>query len=274
MNRTFATGLITASLLAATAGAQMRDNTQPTMTCDDDHSQSDSIRHCEMREQTIAYPGQLTIDGRQNGGVSVKGWSRNDVLVRMKVTAQGATDSEAASLASQVHVSTSAGQIAADGPSTSDNRSWSVSYEVFAPHQANLQIKTHNGGVHLADLNGNIQFTAVNGGVHLQRLAGNVHGQTTNGGVHVELAGTRWDGTGMDVTTTNGGVHIEMPSTYSAHLDTSTANGSLHVDGVTLPTTAENGRHERPRQVSTDIGGGGATLHIVTTNGGVHVSRS
>jgi Toastrack DUF4097 len=269
----FIGAVLGACLLSATAVAQMQNNTQPMLQCNDVNG-GDSARYCEMRQQTIAYPGQLNIDGGRNGGVSVKGWDRADVLVRMKVTASAQSDNEAKTLVSQVQVSMNGGRIAASGPAAGDHQWWSVSYEIFAPHQANVEIATHNGGVHIADIGGNIEFAATNGGVHLARLAGNVHGHTTNGGVHIELAGSRWDGAGMDVTTTNGGVHVEMPTNYSAHLDTSTANGGLHVDGLVMPLSAAPEHGRRPRQLSTDVGSGGATLHFATTNGGVHVSRS
>ena len=42
-----------------------------------------------MREQTIAYGGRLTVDGGNNGGVSIKGWDNASVLVRSKVKLHG-----------------------------------------------------------------------------------------------------------------------------------------------------------------------------------------
>lgn len=148
------------------------------------------------------------------------------------------------------------------------NHNWSVSYEIFAPRQSDLNLKTHNGGIHLADLRGNIDFDALNGGVTLQRLAGDVHGHTTNGGLHVELAGNRWDGQGMNVDTTNGGVKMDIPSSYSAHIETSTVNGGVDVE---FPVTVK-GRIDK--NLSFDIGSGGPTVRVTTTNGGVRIRKS
>ena len=86
------------------------------------------------------------------------------------------------------------------------NQNWSVSYEVFVPRSADLTLKTHNGGISIADVRGNIQFDTLNGGVNLKNLAGDVEGRTTNGGINITLAGNRWDGTKLDARTTNGGV--------------------------------------------------------------------
>ena len=44
------------------------------------------VGNCEIREQTLAPSGgTIAIDGRQNGGVSVKGWDQDQVLVRARV---------------------------------------------------------------------------------------------------------------------------------------------------------------------------------------------
>ena len=259
--------ILSVLLIAAPAFSQMRDNTQPQLKCNDDSDNGRLSRFCQMREQTIAYSGQLAIDGRENGGVSVLGWSRGDVLVRMRIDASGPSDAEAQAFASQVRVNANAGRISADGPASDSNHQWSVSYEVFVPHDVNLDLTTRNGGVHLSDVRGNIQFSAVNGGVHLSRIAGNVHGQTTNGGLHIELAGSSWDGQGMEVSTTNGGVHLEVPQNYSARLEGSTVNGGMHSDFAGM-VQAKNAR-----QISANLGGGGAVLSVKTMNGGVHVSR-
>src|ERR1041384_5331742 len=60
-----------------------------SLICDDRWSQSDRPSHCEIREQTLpATKGAINVDGGQNGGVSVKGWDRGDILVRSRVQTQ------------------------------------------------------------------------------------------------------------------------------------------------------------------------------------------
>jgi DUF4097 and DUF4098 domain-containing protein YvlB len=100
------------------------------------------------------------------------------------------------------------------------------------------------------------------------RLAGEVHGHTTNGGLTVQLAGDRWDGSGLDVETTNGGVRLDIPSSYSAHVETSTVNGGVTVD---FPITV-HGRIDK--NLSFDIGNGGPTIRATTTNGRVQIRKS
>ena len=226
------------------------------------------FRHCEMREQSTGFAGRLTVDGGMNGGVSVKGWDQAGVMVRAKVEANADDLATAQSMVSQVRIDLSAGQVSASGPSQLNHQGWSVSYEIFVPRQGDLSLKAHNGGISISDVRGNIQFDTMNGGVSLKRLAGNVEGKTMNGGLQIELAGARWDGNKLDARTTNGGVNITMPENYSAHFEGSTVNGSLNLG---IPMTV---RGEISRSLSTEIGGGGPTIHVETMNGGVNIKRA
>lgn len=258
-------------LTAAPVWAQMQDNQERTLTCDDrNHADHNRLsRYCEVQEQTFAAPrGAMDIDAGTNGGISVKGWSRGDVLVRARIETGAPTESEARAMISQIRYASGAGQIKADCPRGDRDHNWSVTYEIFVPHQSDLTGHTHNGGVRIQDVKGHIEFSAVNGGAHLARLAGDVSGHTTNGGLHIELAGDRWDGKGMDVNTTNGGVKMSMPANYSAHVETSTVNGGLHVD---FPVSAQG---KLTKDMSFNVGAGGATIRAVTTNGGVKIQKS
>jgi hypothetical protein len=240
------------------------------LACNDRGFHHDNlVTHCEMREQTLAASrGAIRIDPGMNGGVTVSGWDRADILVRARIETAADTDSEARALVPQIRTDSGGGNIEATGPGTDGHHQWSVSYEIFAPRQSDIQAKAHNGGIKIADLRGNIEFATVNGGITLARLAGQVHGQTTNGGLTVELAGDRWDGSGMDVATTNGGVKLDVPSNYSAHFQTATVNGGLKVD---FPTTVQG---RLTKEMSFDVGQGGATIKVTTTNGGVKITRS
>ena len=255
--------LLAMSCLPALMLAQDREH---EMTCDD-HWQSDRVSHCEINELRIPGTGKLSVDGGTNGGMRVKGWQKNEVLVRARIETAADTDDQAKALARQVIVHTGGGRIIADGPSSGHHESWSVSYEVFVPQKIDLSLKAHNGGIHIADVRGQIEFETTNGGISLDRLGGAVHGYTTNGGLSVELAGDRWEGSQLDARTTNGGVSVSVPENYSARLETGTVNGHIHVE---FPVTVHG---EINRQLSIDLGSGGPLVRAVTTNGGVAIKR-
>jgi hypothetical protein len=239
------------------------------MTCQNGGYDGDRARHCEVREQSLPSIGQLSVDAGRNGGATVKGWLRNDVLVRARVEATGDTESAAAQMASQVTIDGSGGQVRATGPEAANNSWWSVSYEIFVPQMTDLELKTHNGGMTISDVRGRIHFDGNNGGVQLKRLAGDVSGATVNGGIQVELTGAMWDGRQLEVSTHNGGVTVAVPANYSAHLQAEVGNGGIQSD---FPLMAE--ASGRPRRVDHYLGAGGALIHITTGNGQVRFKRS
>ena len=131
--------------------------------------------------------GTIAVDGR-NGGVSIKGWERNEILMRARIQTSGPTEAEANELAKQIKIETAGSKIFASGPETRNDHWWSVSYEIFVPQRSNLSLKTKNGGISISDVNGRLEFSALNGGVNLRHVGGSVRGGTTNGGLNVELA--------------------------------------------------------------------------------------
>jgi DUF4097 and DUF4098 domain-containing protein YvlB len=255
--------------LTAQAQAQMQDNQERRLNCDnqDNWRNGTQVRHCEIREQTMPAGSRINVDGGMNGGVSVKGWLRNDVLVRSQINTGAPSEGEARAMVGQINISTTGGQIRADGPQFGNERSWAVSYEIFVPQRSDVTVKAHNGGVSVSDVRGNIDFDAVNGGASLKRLAGTVRGKTVNGGLSVELVGDRWEGTEFDAATTNGGVSMVIPANYSARLETATVNGHINID---FPVTVSG---KIGRELSVNLGNGGTLVRAVTTNGGVSIKR-
>jgi hypothetical protein len=223
--------------------------------------------HCEVREATVGGTNPLDIDAGANGGIRVRGWDRGDVLVRAKVAAYADTEAEARRLASAVRVDTLGTRVRAEGPETSRGESWSVSFEVQVPRNAQLTLNTRNGGISIDGFRGTAQFHAQNGGVSLSDIGGDIRGETTNGGLSIDLSGDRWDGQGLDVETRNGGVRMTVPEYYSAELETGTTNGQVSVD---FPITVQ-GRFGR--RLITTLGSGGAKVRAITTNGGVTIRR-
>ena len=201
-------------------------NPVPKLACSDRGFHEDSlVSHCEMREQNLGAPrGAIQIDPGMNGGVSVNGWDRADILVRARIETAADTDSEARAMTSQIRTASGGGSIQASGPEADQHHRWSVSYEVFVPRQSDVQAKAHNGGIKIADVRGTIQFDTVNGGVKLNvptNYSAHFETATVNGGLKVDFPvmvqgrltknmsfDTGQGGSTIKVTTTNGGVRI------------------------------------------------------------------
>lgn len=262
----FLFGLMIALTGCFNAEAQQMSVTTDDEWCDRNRGWSDDKeRHCEVREVTLSARDMVRVDGRQNGGVSIRGWNRNEMLVRAKISAHARSESRAREIAREVDIQLS-GTIQAGGPDTSRRESYGVTYEIFVPRNTDLNLTAYNGGITIEEVSGNIRFDTHNGGVNLYGLAGDVMGETRNGGLSVELTGRRWDGRGLDVETRNGGVKMHIPEDYSAELETGTVNGHVSID---FPITVRGRISKRFR---TTLGNGGPSVRVTTTNGGVRVS--
>jgi hypothetical protein len=239
--------------------------------CGNNHwSSEDKVSFSDLREMTLPASGNVTVDGGRNGGISIKGEERSDVLVRACVQTWGTTDEAARAVAANIKIG-AGGTIKAEN--ATDDKNWSVSYQIMVPRATNLNLRAQNGGISISGVDSSAEFETMNGGVSLSNVSGSMKGRTINGGVNVKLAGNSWRGSGLDVQTTNGGVHITMPSTYAARFETATVNGGFSSDipGLQVEKTDENG-HRRAVKISTDLNGGGAPIRAVTTNGGVRIT--
>jgi len=242
--------------------------------CSNDWSNGDKVSSRDLRETTVS-GSSLTVDGKRNGGISVKGENRADILIRACVQGWGSSEAEAQSLVKSVRIETG-GTVQAVGGA--EENGWSVSYQILVPRNTNLNLTTLNGGIGIENVDGTIEFSAKNGGIHLSNLAGDVKGRTTNGGLHIELTGNTWKGNGLDVETTNGGVHLTMSENYSARFETRTVNGGFKSDIAALQVEREkddNGNYRRQGvNFTRDLNGGGALVRVITTNGGVHIGSN
>jgi hypothetical protein len=235
--------------------------------CDRDYGDREREHYCEVREVTLrADRDRIAIDASPNGGISVEGWERNEILVRAKVHAQAESESDAREIAREIEIDLGR-TLRSNGPRTGRDEGWSVSFEVFVPRSSNLELESKNGGISVEQVSGAIDFRTTNGGVNLAALGGEVSGSTTNGGLSIELVGDAWNGKGMDVRTTNGGLRIKIPDDYNAEIEAGTVNGGFRID---FPITVQ-GRIDR--KIEATLGDGGQRIRAYTTNGGVVISK-
>ena len=255
--------------LASLAPLQAQQLAQSQDWCREQRWNNDRYGVCEVRQYTLmAGAGTLSIDAAPNGGIQVTGSARGDVLIEARVVATADSEARAKEIASGVRIDAVSDKVTADGPSgLGRHDSWHVSYRVAVPTQTSLQLKSSNGGISVADVEGRIEARTVNGGVKFTNLAGEVMGRTSNGGVEVDLNGSTWVGAGLDVETSNGGVKIRIPEQYSARLEAGTYNGGFDID---FPLTVQG---KVDREIAANIGAGGPLIRVRTHNGGLKVSK-
>ncbi|MBA2688427.1 MAG: DUF4097 family beta strand repeat protein [Gemmatimonadaceae bacterium] len=260
--------LAIALMLPFALQAQDRERAERWLdNCERNGWNNDREKFCEVREANASTAATISVDGRDNGGVSFYGADRSDVRIIAMIEAQADNMNDARALAKQIRILTDGGRIRAEGPSTRRHQSWSVSFQLLVPRKSNLVAVTTNGGVSAEGVQGRMNFQAVNGGIRLADVGGDVKAETTNGGVSATLTGSRWNGEGLDLRTTNGGVNVLIPRSYNAQLITGTVNGGMRVD---FPITVQG---TLGRTVQTKLGAGGPTVRVTTTNGGVRITE-
>ncbi|MBC7790785.1 MAG: hypothetical protein H7Z74_12625 [Anaerolineae bacterium] len=266
----FSAVLLTLAFTSSTAASQKDDDEDWMERCRSGwgNDDSDRERFCEIRELGMRSNGKvIAVDAGRNGGVSIRGWDRDSVHVRVKIQTQDDSEAGAKQIASQVKVETGGDVIRADGPDSDRRGSWSASFEIFVPRRSDLRLETHNGPISVREVSGAMQLDAHNGPLSLKSVGGDVHGRTQNGPLAIELSGAKWDGAGLDAETRNGPVILTIPESYSAQLETGTVNGPMTLG---FPLTL-SGRINR--RISTTLGQGGPTVRAVTTNGPVTLKK-
>jgi hypothetical protein len=241
---------------------------QPKEFCSNWNSGGDRIGFNEIREFAIPASGRIEVDGGKNGGISVIGSDRSDVTVKACVNAWGTSEANAQAIAKNVTISRS-GVIR--GENNVEDKNWGVSYQIMVPRNYDLKLTAMNGGIAISNVDGQIEFGTINGGVKLIGVGGDVRGKTTNGGVTVKLEGSTWRGNGLDVATTNGGVSISLPEGYAVNVETGTVNGGYKTDFPAL--AVDRAEPWRAVKVNSSLNGGGPTVKVVTTNGGVNITK-
>ena len=267
--------LLAAIPLAVSAAAQ----SFTTTPCNSDEGNTHNTsffggkeKVCELRRATLPLVnGQITVSAK-NGGIEVIGEDRQDIALEARVVTQESSTEQARSLLKEIKILTD-GSIRAEGPSSGlfsslfGNGSWYVNFRLHVPRHLAADLHSENGGIDISNIDGEIRAETTNGGLNLRDLGGKVHATTVNGGLEVKLNGTQWQGEGLFAKSTNGGVTVNAPDHYSAHIIAATVNGGI---SIAFPITIHGslGHH-----IDTQIGQGGPTIEVETTNGGVSIGR-
>ena len=259
VRRTLAAALL---FLSATPLAAQRD------PCRDQWGDDDRVRVCDVRSLSARGIRALRVDPGVNGGVEVEAWDRDSVAVEARVLTYARTDEDARSLNREVNLSFAvqpgSGVLSAEGPSTGHREGWAVMFIIRAPRRLDLTIETTNGPIEVAGVTGTMDLQTTNGPITLDGVNGAVTARLQNGPLTVTLAGTSWEGTGLDASTVNGPLTLRVPRDYNARLETGTRNGPFHTD---IPITVQGNIGRVGQSISTTLGRGGATIKATTSNG-------
>jgi DUF4097 and DUF4098 domain-containing protein YvlB len=156
-----------------------------------------------------------------NGTVTVKAWTRSEVLVIADLIG-GQADVGAEQNGNRVDVTT---RQLSDNVSPDDLR---ADYQVNVPQDAELQIHNDSGGVSVANVLGDMNVETVAAGVDLQDVAGYLTVKTVGG----SFACLRCAGR-VDVNSISG--NFRLVDMRSKHIHAQTSTGNILFSGEFLP---------------------------------------
>jgi hypothetical protein len=222
------------------------------------------------RTYTVAPGGQVEVVN-VNGLVQVEPGTGQTVEIRAERRAKASSDDAAKTLLGKVQMledsKPDALRVEAKVPKSAGwNSGVDIKFFVKLPAGLHVVARTTNGGIKLLRLPNDVEATTVNGGVEGEGLSGTVRASSTNGGVNLSLAGVAAGG--VRAETVNGGVHVEIPRDAKANVSARVVNGGLGVENLTLESIGEQSR----RRVEGKLNGGGPSVELEATNGGVHLT--
>ena len=141
---------------------------------------------------------------------------------------------------------------------------------------------TSGGSIDIVGVRGSLRATTSGGGIAIETVSGDLYASTSGGGVQVRGAGGRVEAhtsggpvtvrfsagnkSGGELTTSGGGVRTELDPGVALTIDASSSGGDVHSDlPVTVHGTSRN-------SLRGEINGGGATLRLRSSGGGVRIS--
>jgi len=246
----------------------------------------------------------LDVEGSRNGGVSIKGWDKPDIMVKACKMAAADDDATAQALLSQLTVSTEGGKIRAREPENfkaNGRASWVVQFLIFVPHDLSVEASVHNGGLALTRLTGavngrsqnggiaisrsgslvnTIELHAINGGIALSDVEGKINAHTNNGGISMSRSSGE-----VKLESQNGGITLRLPDGgwVGQSLEARTQNGGLVLQvpaGFSSGIEAETSGHSRidcrlpdcPQELAAESDGRPRRVQLGSASPVVHVS--
>ena len=214
-----------------------------------------------------------------NGKITAESTDGNEVVVEGRRTAKGRSDELAKELLAKLEIREEIGEstvrVESRPPRLSGFGGHEIEWTIKVPKGVVVDLRTINGGVRLNNLSNEIHAKTTNGGVRGENITpSTIEASAVNGGIEFTL-GSPLDSTdSVDLETVNGGVTLELPSESKATITARCVNGGVNVDSLDIARETQANDFDKKRRLNGTMNGGGATVKMNTTNGGIHLNRA
>ena len=189
---------------------------------------------------------------------------------------------EVQDISNQAHLDTSGGSIRAKGirgPLSADTSGGSIQVDDV---DGDVSADTSGGSITVRGVRGAVRADTSGGGITVEGVTGDVDADTSGGSIKISDAGGRvraetsggpirvsfasGNAAGGSLSTSGGGITVELDPSVGLDIDASASGGSVDVD---IPVMVK-GTVSRSA-LSGKIGGGGETLRLRSSGGGVNI---
>jgi hypothetical protein len=225
------------------------------------------------RTYQVAPGGRLELIN-VNGKITAEASDGTAVEVQADRTAKSTTDEAAKDLLGRIEMREEVGadrvRVEVRAPRMNGPSGHEVTWTVKVPRGVSVDLRTINGGIRVANLDGDVRARSTNGGIKgTALLAASVDAAVTNGGIEIEMAKPVTTGT-FELEAVNGGVSINLPADSQADILGRCVNGGISTSDLPLETVGEQSR----RRLDAKLNGGGARISLETVNGAVRIGRA
>jgi Putative adhesin len=137
----------------------------------------------------------------------------------------------------------------------------------LADGNSDTKLSTSGGPIKVIKCRGNVDLNTSGGGIHVDSVSGQLHADTSGGGITVHFDAALTGDSSLE--TSGGGIEVSVPKDKGAHIDASTSGGGVRLSG--LEVTIESGKLNSS-SLKGNIAGGGPTLRLRTSGGGIEIN--
>jgi DUF4097 and DUF4098 domain-containing protein YvlB len=129
-----------------------------------------------------------------------------------------------------------------------------------------LHGESSGGGVKVKDFRGPVSVESSGGGVTVENVRGKLRAESSGGPVHATLLSPIPGDVSLE--SSGGGVTVQVPGDAAFNLDAESSGGGVSCD---LPITIQG--KKKHDELKGAVNGGGPTLKLESSGGGVHVKK-
>ncbi len=211
------------------------------------------------------------VDARTAGGSIHAGNIAGDATLE-----SSGGDITAGTIGGRARIETAGGDITLAGADKSVVAETSGGQIRLGQTEGDVRAETAGGSIILKGARGFVRVQTAGGSINLFNLSGAVHAETAAGSILAQLALRARNFQASQLETSSGGVTVYIPSHLPLTIRAQVENAAGHRIVSDFPLTVEGASQVfagRPLRAEGRLNGGGETLSIQTTGGGIEIRK-